>query len=64
MKAGIMVILVYLAILIGAGYGWINNIVEFASCDFESPYKAEIVRGVGIPIAPVGAVLGYLDIED
>lgn len=44
--------------------GWVMNIVAFTKCDFQMPIKAEIVRGIGIGIPPVGAVMGYLDIED
>ena len=44
--------------------GWIINIVKFANTDFKEPYKAEIIRGVGIGIAPIGMVTGYIKIKD
>lgn len=44
--------------------GWGMNIYKFAKCDFKEPYKAEIVRGVGIPIPIVGIITGYMDIKD
>lgn len=44
--------------------GWVLNIVQFCRCDFDAPYKAEIIRGAGVVIAPVGSVVGYLNIQD
>ena len=44
--------------------GWVVNIVKFAGCDFEAPLKTEIVRGVGIAVAPVGGIIGWLDIGE
>jgi hypothetical protein len=41
--------------------GWIKNLIKLSECDFEAPYKAEIVHAVGL-IPPVGAVTGWLDI--
>ena len=46
-------------------FGYCANIVKLAKCDFSAPYKAEVLRGVGVfPVVPMGAVLGWLDIED
>ena len=43
--------------------GWVQNIVKLSNCDFQAPYKAEVIYGVGrVPI--VGAVTGWIDIED
>lgn len=44
--------------------GWIMNIVQLVQCDFASPYKAEVLRIVGIIIPPVGAILGYIPLTD
>lgn len=44
--------------------GWVKNIVSFVGSDFEAPYKSEIVRAVGIPIAPMGGIIGYMTIGD
>ena len=43
---------------------WATNIYKFATCDFESPYKTEILRGVGIPFAPIGIIIGFMDIGE
>ena len=33
---------------------WIGNLVKLINCDFEAPYKGEIVHAVGLlPIASV-----------
>lgn len=43
-----------------AGAGWVKNVVKLASCDFEAPYKAEVIHSVGlIPI--VGIFTGWMD---
>jgi hypothetical protein len=52
---------VIFAIIIGY---YLNVYKLFAHNDFASPYKTEVSRIVGIVIPPVGAVLGYINIED
>ena len=51
-----------ITILIGAL--WVTNIVRLTQLDFEAPYKAEVIRSIGVVIVPVGAVLGLVDIAD
>lgn len=43
--------------------GWGMNIYKLVKCDFETPYKTEIIRGIAI-IPPVGAVAGWMDIGE
>ena len=45
-------------------FGWASNVYKFTQCDFKAPYRAEIIRGVGIPFPPVGVIAGYMDIDD
>lgn len=41
------------------------NIYKLTQCDFQAPYKAEIIRGIGaFPFVPLGIVAGYLHIND
>jgi len=40
--------------------GWCLNIFKLTKCDFEKPYKAEIIRIIGI-VPPVGAITGWMD---
>lgn len=56
-----MLILVW-AVIIMMGVGWVKNIIGLTQCDFEEPYKAEIIRIIGIPVAPVGGIVGYMDV--
>lgn len=59
---GISVLLVFcLLVLIATGY--VKNIIKLCKADFNPPYKEEIIRGAGIPLAPVGVVVGYIDFE-
>jgi hypothetical protein len=61
---GVLAFLVMIMLGLCSALGWGMNIYKFASCDFQEPYKAEIVRGIGIPFAPMGAVVGYFRIAD
>lgn len=56
-------LLLIVLIVIALGAGWIMNIVKFARLDFEAPYKAEVLRGIGIA-PPIGAVMGWIPIND
>jgi hypothetical protein len=62
MKAGITLIAIFIIVGIMAISGYVMNIVKLTECDFEAPYKAEVIRSVGIPIPIVGAIAGYMDI--
>jgi len=44
--------------------GWINNIIKLSNCNFNKPHKEEIIRIIGIPIVPLGGVVGYININD
>ncbi len=41
--------------------GWIQNLIKLTECDFEAPYKAEILHTAGL-IPPIGMVTGWLDV--
>jgi len=43
--------------------GYAMNIVKLTKLDFKEPYKAEVVRVLGIA-PPIGIIVGWLDIED
>tara|TARA_R110000851_G_scaffold313298_1_gene474845 strand:- start:38 stop:217 length:180 start_codon:yes stop_codon:yes gene_type:complete len=53
--------IVGLIVFILAGTGWVKNIIKLSECDFEAPYKAEVIRVIGV-IPPVGAVVGWIDL--
>ena len=44
-----------------AGTGWVKNIIKLSECDFEAPYKAEVIHTVGI-VPPIGMVTGWLEV--
>ena len=41
--------------------GWAKNIIKLTRCDFERPYKAEVIHTVGL-IPPVGMVTGWFNV--
>jgi len=47
-----------------APVGYVCNIVKLCKCDFKSPIKAEVIRGIGVVVSPVGVVAGFLTISD
>ena len=55
-------IALYLVILGLAVTGWVMNLVKLTKLDFEKPYKAEIIRGISV--TPIGAITGWLKIDD
>ena len=44
--------------------GWGMNVYKFATSDWEAPFAQEAIRGAGLIVVPVGAIIGYIDIED
>jgi hypothetical protein len=57
-------ILVIILVFVIAPIGWGMNIYKLIHTDFQSPYKTEVIRGVGVVIPVIGAVTGYIDIND
>lgn len=53
-----------LIIIIFCFTGWIKNIIKLSNCDFEPSYRSEVLRIIGIPVAPMGIVIGYMDLID
>lgn len=59
----LIVIALYVMVIAAGVVGWGMNLYKLTKLDFKSPYKAEIIRGIGLfPI--VGAVTGYINIQD
>jgi len=54
--------LVFIVLWLVIAIGWSVNLYKLVTCDFEAPYKAEIIRGIGL-IPPVGAIVGWMDID-
>lgn len=53
-----------IAFWIAALFGYVANIYKLTKCDFDTPLKAEVIRVIGIVVPPMGAVIGYVEIED
>lgn len=65
MKTAVVGIAFAVVVTLAAAFGWGKNIVELVTeCDFQAPYKCEVVRGAGIPIWPLGSVMGYIDMSE
>jgi hypothetical protein len=60
-KRAIVIVVPVAAILV---FGYISNIIKLVHCDFKPSYKAEILRGAGIIIVPMGIIEGFLSIKD
>jgi prepilin-type N-terminal cleavage/methylation domain-containing protein len=50
---------VVLLVVVGLG-GWIANIVKLVGMDFGSISGMLVVRAIGIFVAPLGAVMGFV----
>jgi hypothetical protein len=48
------------AFLVAVAYGWIMNIMAVANSNFAELTGILILRVVGIFVAPLGVVLGYI----
>lgn len=51
-------LLAYILIIAVCGYGWVMNIIKLI--DAAGFAGMEIARAIGIFVAPLGVVLGYL----
>lgn len=49
--------------ILWVGISWAVNFYKLTSCDFESPYKCEVVHGVGI-LPPVALITSWYDFNE
>lgn len=48
------------AIILIVGVGWVLNIIDLVALGFDQFLTIEaVLRIIGIPLAPLGAVMGY-----
>jgi len=59
-----LIIIANLIIFIFVVICWIVNLVKFTECDFEAPYKSEIIHGIGVFMPPASAVTCWFPIEE
>ena len=57
---GTIAAVLYLALIVAFIYGWIANIMTIAYSDFSTFTGILILRVIGIFVAPLGAVMGYI----
>ena len=57
---GVLAVLIFIGLFIASLVGWVWNIVKMTGMDFAAETAMFIVRAIGIFVAPLGAVLGYL----
>lgn len=61
--AFLFIVFFILGISLLAFIGYIANLEQFLKCDFQKPYRTEIIRGIGV-ISPLGCITGWIKIED
>ena len=60
-QRGFTIIEVIFSLVAVLGFGgWVANIVKLVGMDFAAITGMLIVRAIGIIVAPLGAVVGYL----
>lgn len=52
--------LAWLLFWIVTGVCWVINLVQLVSCDFEGPWREEIIHLIGLIIAPASIVTVWL----
>ena len=52
--------LVWLALVIVLCYGWVANIITLYNSNFDTITGQLVLRVVGIFVAPLGTIMGYL----
>lgn len=53
-------IAIYGAVILLLGVGWVLNIINLVGMSFDPLTGLAVARAVGIIVAPLGAVLGYV----
>ena len=53
--------ILWLVVIVIVAAGWIANLIKLVDCDFEAPYKCEVVHLAGL-IPPVGMIVGWMDV--
>lgn len=56
-----IIYLVVLALVVG---GYLTNLYKLTQLDFEPNYKVEAIRIIGIPVAPLGIIAGFVTFEE
>jgi hypothetical protein len=56
----------FIALIIYAAMGlsWCVNAVKLVDCDFEAPYREEVVRSLAVPVAPLSWVVAWVEFDN
>ena len=60
MRSSDVAAIVWLAIVSACLYGWVMNIITLAHSSFEPLTGLVVLRVVGIFVAPLGTILGFI----
>lgn len=63
-KVGIVGGILSIVLVLAMFVGYVMNVYKLATSDFEQPYVNEGIRAVGVIAFPLGAIVGYVSIED
>lgn len=53
-----------IALMALTAYGYAANVYKVFGLDFASPYKAEVIRTVGVFVPPVGVIAGFVTFDE
>ena len=57
---GFTLIEIIFVLVVVVGFGsWVTNLVKFTNCDFESPYKCEVIHGAGVFVPPLSVITAW-----
>ena len=56
--------IIYLVVLVLVVGGYVTNLYKLTQLDFEPNYKAEAIRIIGIPVAPLGVIAGFVTFDE
>jgi hypothetical protein len=60
-KGFTVIVVIFCVFIVFTLTGWTVNLVKLVKCDFESPYKAEVIRTIGL-FPPIGMIVAWIDL--
>ena len=56
MKTTLTLTILYIVFWIYTAICWVINLIQLLNCDFEAPYKEEIIKTIGVIASPTAGV--------
>ena len=50
------ILLLQVLLIVVFGTAWLANLYRFVKCDFEAPWKGEVIHAVGLVVPPAALV--------